>query len=148
YVAGMIAAWSSRYVEMPPPAATLEEARQENGVSSSIGRDRYRTDILARGHGFVVDEPSAVGGTDQGPTPYDLVGAALGSCTAITLRMYADRKKWPLDEVNVLVRQDRVHAEDEVLGDDGKPRQIDRLTREIALVGDLSAEQRTRLIEI
>lgn len=148
YVAGVMAAWSSRYVEMPPPAATLEEVRRENGVAASIGRDRYRTDILARGHGFVVDEPSALGGTDQGPTPYDLVAAALGSCTAITLRMYADHKRWPLDGVNVLVRQDRVHAEDEALGADGEPQQMDRLTREIALAGDLTSEQRERLIEI
>lgn len=148
YVAGMIAAWSSRYVELPAPAATLEEARAESGVSASIGRERYRTDILARGHGFVVDEPSALGGSDQGPTPYDLLAAALGSCTAITLRMYADRKEWPLDEVDVLVRQDRVHAEDEVPGDDGKLRQMDRLTREITLAGELSAEQRARLLEI
>ena len=148
YVAGVLAAWSSRYVTMPPPAATLEEARSQGGVSASIGREHYRTDILARGHGFVVDEPSAVGGSDQGPTPYDLLAAALGSCTAITLRMYADRKEWPLEEVDVLVRQDKVHAEDEVPGADGKPRRMDRLTREIALAGALSAEQRARLLEI
>ena len=147
YVAHVLSAWCTRYVDMPAPSATLEEARHA-GVSASIGRDRYRTDILARGHGFVVDEPSAVGGTDQGPTPYDLLAAALGSCTAITLRMYADRKEWPLEEVDVLVTQDRVHAEDEVLDPGGKPRQMDRLKREIALAGDLSDEQRARLLEI
>ena len=148
YVAQVLAAWSSRYVELPPPAATLEDARREGGVAASIGRDHYRTDILARGHGFVVDEPSAVGGTDQGPTPYDLLAAALGSCTAITLRMYADHKEWPLEAVDVLVTQDKVHAEDEGPGPDGKPRRMDRLTRGITLAGDLSDEQRGRLLEI
>lgn len=148
YVAHVLAAWASRYVEMPPPPATVEGAREQGKVSASIGRDRYRTDILARGHGFVVDEPSALGGTDQGPTPYDLLGAALGACTAITLRMYADRKEWPLDEVDVFVAHDKVHAEDELPDDDGEPRRMDRLTREIRLTGALTDEQRSRLREI
>lgn len=148
YVARVTAAWSSRYVELPPPAATLEEARREGGVAATIGREHYRTNIIARGHGFVVDEPSAVGGTDQGPTPYDLLAAALGSCTAITLRMYADRKGWPLEEVDVLVTQDKVHAEDEAPGPDGAPRSMDRLTRAITLAGDLTGDQRARLLEI
>lgn len=148
YAAHVLAAWASRYVEAPPPAATLEEAVAESRVSASIGRARYRTDIIARGHGFVVDEPSAIGGSDQGPTPYDLVAAALGACTAITLRMYADRKQWPLEQVDVLVAHDRVHAEDEAAAGGSAARPMDRLTRELRFTGPLTDEQRTRLREI
>jgi putative redox protein len=71
-----------------------------------------RTEVEAGGHTLVADEPESLGGTDEGPTPYDYFLAALGGCTAMTLRMYADRKGWPLESVTVRLSQDRIHATD------------------------------------
>lgn len=107
----------------------------------------FRTGIAIRQHTLVADEPIEVGGTDQGPTPYDLLGAALGTCTAMTLRMYADRKAWPLEGITVHVEHDRLHAQDCLTceTDEGK---IDRFRRTITLDGPLDETQRTRLLTI
>lgn len=91
--------------------------------------------VETEGHRFVMDEPLALGGTDQGPNPFALVASALGACTNMTLRLYADRKSWPLDQVETRV----VHTADQ-----GQHRFL----REIALEGALTEEQRTRLLEI
>ena len=117
------------------------------GVTTHTGRT-YRTTIAAGRHSLVVDEPASLGGTDTGPTPYDLVAAALGACTAITLRMYADRKEWPLEAVTVDVRHSRVHAVDDANCDTDENARIDRLHRTISLDGDLDAEQHAKLLEI
>jgi uncharacterized OsmC-like protein len=76
------------------------------------GAGGFRTDIVARGHALVADEPTALGGTDAGPTPYDYLAAALGACTAMTIRLYADRRGWPLGDVVVRLRHNRVHEKD------------------------------------
>ena len=106
-----------------------------------------RTEVEAGGHGLVADEPESLGGTDAGPTPYDYLLAALGGCTAMTLRMYADRKGWPLESVTVRLSQERIHATDcgECETEEGR---IDRIGREIELVGTLDEEQRRRLLEV
>ena len=107
----------------------------------------FRTDVEAGRHRWVVDEPVSAGGTDEGPTPYDQLNAAIGACTAMTLRIYADRKGWALEEVVVRLRHGRHHEEDcercetESVG-------IHRIEREVELVGDLTAEQRERLLAI
>ena len=105
------------------------------------------TEMEAGGHELVADEPTTLGGTDGGPTPYDYLLAALGGCTAMTLRMYADRKGWPLASVTVRLSQDRVHATDceECETEEGR---IDRIEREIELEGPLDEKQRQRLLEI
>ncbi len=106
-----------------------------------------RTEVTVRGHQLTSDEPLSGGGTDAGPTPYDLLAAALGSCIGMTLRLYADRKGWPLQRVDVTLRHSRLHREDcaqcpeEDIG-------MDRLERRIDLTGPLSDEQRARLLEI
>lgn len=116
-------------------------------VSARIGGAGFRVDVQAGRHAFVVDEPSSVGGTDAGPTPYDYVLAALSSCMAITLRMYADRKRWPLEAVHVQLRTAGKHASDcetcetQSVG-------ITTIERKIDLSGSLTDEQRKRLLDV
>ena len=102
--------------------------------TAHIGRDTYRTEIEVSGHKLVADEPPALGGANAGPAPYDLILAGLGACTAITLRMYADRKDWPLESLDVGLRT--------VRGEQGL-----RIERTLTIVG-LDDEQRARLADI
>jgi uncharacterized OsmC-like protein len=106
-----------------------------------------RTDVTANGYALVADEPASFGGTDTGPTPYDYLLAALGSCTAITVRMYADRKGWPLESVTVGLSHHRIHARDcqECETMDGR---IDYISRDLELIGTLDASQLGRLLKI
>jgi putative redox protein len=96
---------------------------------------------------LTADEPAGVGGADSGPTPYDLLLAALGSCTAMTVRMYAERKGWPLRHVTVQVRHQRVHAADCAVCDT-KVGLLDHIERELEFDGELTEEQRARLMDI
>jgi uncharacterized OsmC-like protein len=139
--------------EVYPMATTRdphEEAKMtvsaESRVVASTG-EGLRTEVEAGGHAVIADEPESLGGTDEGPTPYDYLLAALGGCTAMTLRMYADRKGWPLESVTVCLSQDRIHATDceECETEEGR---IDRIEREIELEGPLEEEQRRRLLEV
>jgi len=109
--------------------------------------EKYLHEATARGHSVVVDEPEDVGGGNAGMTPYEYLLAALGSCTAITLRMYAERKKWKLDDVRVAVSHETKHAEDceQCETEEGK---LAVLRRRIEITGDLDDEQRARLMEI
>jgi len=103
--------------------------------------------ISARGHQLLVDEPREAGGADAGPTPYELLLSALGACTAMTLRMYADRKGIPLEGVEVELEHDRVHAQD-CQDCDTREGFLDRITKRLVLYGPLTDEQRQRLVEI
>lgn len=98
-------------------------------------------------HILPADEPAAVGGSDTGPDPYEYLLAALGTCTAMTLRLYARQKKWPLEKVTVRLKQDKIHAQD-CATCETKEGKIDRLERQIHLDGPLTDEQRQRLLEI
>jgi len=110
------------------------------------GKAGLRTEVEVRGHHFTVDEPVSAGGTDQGPAPYELLTAALGACIAITARLYARRKGWPLEDVTVKLRHAKVR---EPGGDEaGKPVAVDQFQREIVVTGPLSDEQRARIIAI
>lgn len=146
YVGLLLAAWASKYLgELGLQPAVSPAAEGE--VVASIQRDRYRTELYAGAHALVADEPRDVGGTDSGPSPYGYLCAALGACTAITLRMYADRKQWPLEGVRVRLTHDKIHASD-CAECETKQGKIDRFTRSIELQGALSAEQHQRLLEI
>jgi putative redox protein len=116
-------------------------------VTTEIGRDRFRSEVRARTHVLVLDEPVAVGGTDLGATPYEALLAALGGCTAMTLRMYADRKRWPLERVRVRLRTSNAHEADceACETSDVGPQQVES---EIELEGPLDDQQRTRLLQI
>ena len=122
-----------------------------DGVIVSIGRQKYRTEVRmpsdAGGGVIVADEPRDVGGGGEGPGPYELLLASLGTCKAMTLRMYADRKGWPLEEVVVTLRHEKRHADDCENCEDPKAR-LDHFDVELQVLGDLSAEQRERLAEI
>lgn len=100
-----------------------------------IGKDYFKTEIISNGHSVIADEPTDVGGTDQGSSPSEFLLVALASCTAITLRMYADRKKWALDKIEVEVNLEK--GANTIL-----------FTREVLLEGTLDNEQRERLLQI
>lgn len=108
--------------------------------------NRYTTHISASSHTFSADEPAPYG-DDLGPSPYELLLASLGACTSMTLHMYARRKEWPLEEVRITLVFDRVHARDANECDDPE-KKIERIRRDIELIGPLDDGQRSRLIEI
>lgn len=146
FVAGLLAVWSARYL-------VTEDAVEHTGrvpkgtVEVRGGRTGYAVEIETASHRLAVDEPVDVGGTDTGPNPYELLLAALGACKAITARLYADRKGWPLTRTIVRLAHDRIHAEDcaECETVEGL---VDRIEVEIEFQGSLSDGQRTRLGEI
>lgn len=149
YVGEVIAAWSARFLdtdtrEMLQPDLSLEAPVIGTAVRTEEG---LRTEVMANGFPLVADEPERVGGTNQGPTPYDLLTASLGTCTSMTLRMYSDRKGWPLESVTVYLEHNKVHASD-CEGCEYKEGKIDHIKREITLEGDLDEDQRKRLLEI
>jgi putative redox protein len=145
YAARVLAAWASRYVGEQPLAA----ASEDQGVTvEETGRGRFQQRVTAGRHSLIADEPEGMGGMDSGFGPYDLLLAALGACSAMTIRLYAERRSWPLDRVRVRLRHARIHATDcadcEIKGD----AHIDDIEKRIAVEGTLDAEQRARLIEI
>ncbi len=144
YAANVIAAWASRYL---PAAALDEDPATEPGVTAVTGADGFRTEIQAGPHRLLADEPAAVGGENTGPTPYGLLSAALAACTSMTLQMYARHKKIRLDSATVMVEHDKIHAKDCEDCDSAAGR-IDRFDRRIRLTGELSDEQRERMLEI
>ena len=144
YTAGVIAAWAARYLALPRPAPPIGVPEGVTRVTETDPRG-FAHDVVAGGrHRLVADEPEAYGGTDTGPTPYQLLAAGLGACTSMTMRMYARRKKWPLTGLSVDVTHDRMHAQDA----ESASERIDRFRRVIALEGPLDAAQRARLLEI
>jgi putative redox protein len=145
YAAEVIGAWVARYVDLPRPAPPIGAPEGVTRVSEA-DTDGFAQDVVAGGgvHHAMADEPVAYGGTNLGMTPYQFLAASLGSCTSMTLRMYARRKKWPLEHVTVDVTHDRMHAQDAPSASE----RIDRFSRRIVLRGPLDAEQRQRLLEI
>lgn len=115
-------------------------------IVTESGTGTYTQQITLGNHQLVADEPRPVG-DDAGPTPYDLLLAGLGACTSMTVRMYANRKGWPLERVRVSLRHSRIHAEDCADCETTKGL-IDHIDRDIELTGDLDDEQRQRLLNI
>jgi putative redox protein len=146
YAAEVIAAWASRFL---PPAERDAAPEAEDGevLVRESGEGRFTQQILAGGHRLSADEPPAVGGDNRGPTPYGLLLAGLGACTSMTLRLYADRKGWPLERVTVRLKHDKIHAQDCESCETTEGR-IDHIARELTMEGPLDADQRRRLLEI
>lgn len=146
YVGTVLAAWARKYIGAPQEDRKHPEPG-DNQVVARLNGEGYRTEIVANGFGLVADEPVSVGGTNAGPTPYDYVVAGLGACTAMTLRMYADRKGWPLEAIEVRLNHSKIHASDcaDCATEAG---QVDHVRRDLLLIGDLDDAQRQRLLEI
>jgi putative redox protein len=149
YVADVLAAWAEPYLE---GVDTVVEKLPEEGKAGEVmvigGATGFTQEIIARRHRLIADEPLDVpGGTDTGPTPYDLLLAAIGACTSMTLRMYANLKKLPLEGVRVRLRTSKIHAAD-CAKCETKIGKLDRIEREIEVLGPLTDEQRLRLLEI
>ncbi len=144
YAGEMIACWAKRYINKPEKEA-LKVKKQ---VAIRLGSAGFTTDVMVRQHSLTADEPESVGGNDFGATPYELVAAGLGACTAMTIQMYARRKKWQVDEVTVHLDHKKDYAQDMNDVANEKPIKVDQFNREIILEGDLTLEQKQRLIEI
>lgn len=147
YAAEVISSWATRYLDMAPEPVTRTAPEGVVRVSE-VSPDGFRQDVVVAGkHQLIADEPQSVGGTDMGPSPYQLVAAGLGACTTMTIRMYARRKGIPLEHVAVDVSHDKVHAE-ECAQCETRPGKLDVFRRAIRLEGDLSPDQRAALAEI
>jgi putative redox protein len=148
YVADVIAAWVTRYLESvaPEQVANLGEAPRVVVVRETRNSKLQQT-VSIGPHRMLADEPVAVGGQDTGPGPYDFVLAGLGACTSMTMRLYADRKSLPLERTTVTLKHSKIHAQD-CAECETKQGMLDQIDLAIGMEGNLDAEQRKRLLEI
>lgn len=146
YVANVIAAWVERYLP------SSDTARQGSGVSGTVRvisrkNQKYTQDIYSSEHHIIADEPADVGGANLGLNPYELLMGSLGACTAMTMKMYAERKNIPLKQAEVQLRHSKIHAKDCQNCETARGK-VDKIEKQIKLIGDLSKEQKERLLEI
>jgi uncharacterized OsmC-like protein len=132
---------------MAAETALSEDTPRNVVVVRETGKGKFQQEVRSGRHHLTADEPTNVGGLDSGPGPYDLLLAALGACTSMTLRLYADQKKLPLKRVEIRLRHDRIYAAD-CAECETKQGLLDHIERVISLEGDLDAKQRARLMEI
>jgi uncharacterized OsmC-like protein/fermentation-respiration switch protein FrsA (DUF1100 family) len=147
YAAAVLAAWSSRYIGAAAPAAVQAPAGDADVVVEETGAGRLQQLISVGSHRFFADEPVEQGGLGSGLSPYDLLLAGLGACTSMTLRLFAERKGWPLGKVRVALSHHKIHAED-CADCETREGRIDEIARSISLRGELDAAQRAGLLEI
>jgi len=145
YVGNTIAAWASRYINLK----TVDETKPDSENVAAVINDEpgYTVDLYAKNHHWLADEPKNLGGNDLGPNPYDLLASALGACTSMTLKMYAQRKKWNLTKVITDVKFSKIHQQDSE-GYEQKDSLIQHFDVNIHIKGDLDEAQRNRLLEI
>jgi len=147
YVAAVIATWSEKYISAARSDAPTKRPVENGAVRVEERNHVFTVDVHTDTHSWLADEPVAVGGNNTGPDPYEHLLAGLGACTAMTLRMYASRKKWPLSHVAVDLVHGRSHGVDCEHCDTENPK-VDVITRSIRLSGPLDEQQRRRLLEI
>jgi uncharacterized OsmC-like protein len=148
YAARVLAAWASRYVGEAGPVQAVARADDGSVLVEETGEGRFQQRVTVAGHTLLADEPASLGGLASGPGPYDLLLAALGACSAMTVRLYADRQGWPLRRVVVRLHHAKIHAQDcadcETKGD----ARIDEIHKRLTFEGALDDGQRAKLVEI
>ena len=147
YAGNVIAGWAKRYVSIPEQP-TLKSQHQ---VAAVLEGDSFTTHIQTKQHSLIADEPVAVGGNNFGPSPYDLLSSSLAACTSMTLKMYANRKGWDLQKVEVHIDHNKdylIESEDHEAANDSKKRKADIFNRLLNITGELNQQQLDRLLEI
>jgi len=145
YVGQVIGGWAARYL----PMEEEEEINTTHQVVASLdGDDGFTTEMKLGSHYYRADEPAKVGGNDFGPTPYELLAGSLSACTAMTIQMYAKRKGWPIENVQVHTSYSRTYAQDCIGCEDDPSNKIDTFTRVIKLTSDLDEKQKARILQI
>ncbi|WP_460217764.1 bifunctional alpha/beta hydrolase/OsmC family protein [Psychroserpens sp. MEBiC05023] len=146
YVGDMIGTWVTRY--FPQIENKMLDTSGEQLVAHlNLKEDNFTTTIQTSKHSFIADEPASVGGDDFGPSPYDFLSAGLAACTVMTLKLYAERKQWDLQEVYAHITYSKKHSDDLMI-DVEKPTRIDHLSKKLTFIGNLDDSQRQRLKEI
>lgn len=146
YVGNMIGTWADKYFE-PEENEMLSTKGEQLVGHLNLLEDNFTTSIQTKKHSFIADEPASIGGDDFGPSPYDYLSAGLAACTVMTLKMYAQRKKWDLQEAFVYITYSKKHSDDLDINVN-KPTRFDHLQKKLKLVGNLDEKQRNRLKEI
>ncbi|MEH6535062.1 MAG: bifunctional alpha/beta hydrolase/OsmC family protein [Psychroserpens sp.] len=146
YVGDMIGVWVKRYFPQHENKM-LDTAGEQLVAHLNLKEDNFTTTIQTAKHNFIADEPESIGGDDFGPSPYDFISAGLAACTVMTLKLYAERKQWDLQEVYAHITYSKKHSDDLML-DIEKPTRIDHLSKKLTFIGDLDESQKQRLKEI
>ncbi len=147
YIATVLSAWATRYLGEAEAVGADLKAQSGKVVVRETGEGKFTQAIATEFYPLRADEPKSYGGDESGATPYELLLSGLGACTSMTIRLYADRKGWPLDQVEVTLSHNKIHAED-CADCETKSGRLDLVEREVRVSGDLSDEQRSRLLEI
>jgi len=145
YVGALIAGWATRYVDIPDDKDIQSTSRSAASLNDADG---YSTKLKLGTHQYLVDEPEEVGGNDFGPNPYDLLSGSLAACKAMTVQMYARRKNWKVENITVNIDYSKIHARDCEDCENNPAAKIDSFTCEISLAGNLTTEQKVKLLEI
>jgi uncharacterized OsmC-like protein/pimeloyl-ACP methyl ester carboxylesterase len=146
YVGDVIGTWAKRYFPKVENVMLSTESEQLVGHLNII-EDNFTTSIQTKNHSFIADEPASIGGSDFGPSPYEYLNAALAACTVMTLKLYAERKQWDLQEVFVYISHSRKHSDD-LQVEVEKPKYLDHISKKLKFVGNLDATQKERLKDI
>lgn len=146
YVGEVIGTWAKRYFPKVENTMLSTEGEQLVGYLNIV-EDHFTTSIQTKNHTFIADEPTSIGGSDFGPSPYEYLNASLASCTVMTLKMYAQRKQWDLREVFVYISHSRKHSDD-LQVDVEKPKYLDYISKKLKFIGNLDTAQKERLKEI